>query len=304
MEEKLKEAKEEIRGWALGLGVARCGIAKAEPINADDSMLYSQWIQGRMHASMDYCAKYDDVRHDPRLLLEGANTVISCAFNYNAPVTSHIIASYALGQDYHYVIKQRLRELGECIKANYGGEYRAVVDTAPMRERYWAVKSGIGFTGLNGQLIVDGIGSYVFLGELICTLELEPDSPSTATCMKCRRCIEACPGKALDGTGRCDARKCVSFLTIENREEIPAEANLGGMIYGCDACQKVCPHNHCAPSTSIEEFQADPEILNLTKEEMLTMTSSHYKRLTAHSAMRRASFMQMRRNAAHPDRKY
>lgn len=248
---------------------------------------------------MQYCEKYCDVRDDPRLLLDGAKTVISCAFPYFSGHSTTLISRYALGADYHHVVKERLMRLAQKIQEAYGGECRAVVDTAPMRERYWAVKSGIGFIGLNNQLIIPGMGSYFFLGELLWTGEVSPDDACDLTCIKCRRCIILCPGKALDGKGACDARKCVSYLTIEHRGELPADANLAGKIYGCDVCQQVCPHNRAEPVEPLAEFMPDAEIAGLTPDELKGMTASHYKKITARSAMRRAPLQQLLRNIGH-----
>ncbi|MCD8387490.1 MAG: tRNA epoxyqueuosine(34) reductase QueG [Bacteroidales bacterium] len=288
--------KKHIRRWALEAGACRCGFAVAEPVDDAHWARHQGWIDAGMHGEMDYCAKYADVRRDPRLLLDGARTVIVCAFNYHTDAKSPLIASYALGQDYHYVLKSRLMALAQRITEEYGGECRAVVDTAPIPERYWAIRSGVGFQGLNGQLIVDGVGSYVFIGILLWTGEVEPDDPNTGHCLGCMACVKACPGQALDGTGRCDARRCASYLTIEYRGDLPDDARLGGMAYGCDRCQTVCPHNAKAPVTTIPEFQPRAEILSLDREAIMEMTPSHYKKLVATSAMRRAPLKQLQRN--------
>ena len=290
------DAKADIIRWAREAGAARCGFARAQPVGEAAVRLYDSWIARGNNATMDYCGKYADVRSDPRLLLEGARTIICCAFPYESQARSPIISRYALGLDYHHALKERLGALAENIKAAYGGECRAVVDTAPMRERYWAVKAGIGFVGVNNQLIIPGMGSYFFLGELLWTGEAEPDSPCGLHCINCRRCVIFCPGKALDGKGGCDARKCVSYLTIEHRGELPAGANLAGKAYGCDICQQVCPHNRVEPTPPLPEFAPDPEIMALTPENLQAMTPSHYKKLTASSAMRRAPLHQLLRN--------
>lgn len=207
-----------------------------------------------------------------------------------------MIASYAWGRDYHYAVKHRLTQLGEYIASAFGGECRPLVDTAPIRERYWAVKAGVGFVGVNNQLIVRGAGSYFFLGELLWTGSLTPDIPDNGTCHGCMACVRACPGKALDGKGGCDARRCVSYLTIEHRGEIPEGCDLQGSIYGCDICQRVCPHNALHPVSELPEFEPDPAIMSLTADEIATMTPSHYKKLVSHSAMRRVPLSQLRRN--------
>ena len=288
---------------ALSLQATAAGFARAGAVDAEACGVYERWITTGRHGTMDYCARYQDVRTHPALLLEGARTVISCAFCYNSGIEPQpdgpTIARYALGADYHYVLKDRLNRLGEWITARYGGQTRALVDTAPMRERYWAVQAGIGFIGLNNQLIIPGAGSYFFLGELLWTGEVPPDEPCRLSCDGCGRCVKACPGGALDGCGGCDARRCLSYLTIEHRsapDEMPDSIPRHGYVYGCDICQRVCPHNAKAPLTTIEEFTPDPRKINLKPDDIRTMTSSGYKRFTAGSAMRRIPLKRLQYN--------
>lgn len=288
--------RDTIRQWALEVGASKCGFAEAREVDAPAVAVYEDWIARGRHGSMDYCARYADVRRDPRLLLDGARTVICCAFCYNAPRESGLIAKYALGLDYHWVVKQRLMALGRRIEQAYGGTTRALVDTAPMRERYWAQQAGLGFIGINNQLIIPGMGSYFFLGELLWTGSVEPDRPCAESCGGCMACVRACPAGALDGRGGCDAGRCLSYLTIEHRGPLPAGTLIGPCAYGCDICQKACPHNSGAPFTAIPELQPRPEILALTPEEIEQMTPSHYKKLVAQSAMRRVPLARLRRN--------
>lgn len=283
--------KESIRHRAIELGAYRCGFALATKVSGEAAALYRRWVEAGCHGEMAYCAKYLDERDDPRLLLDGAQTVISCAFPYQA-CEAGPIASYVYGEDYHYWVKDRLRRLGEWIEERWGGATRACVDTAPIRERYWAEKAGIGFVGINNQLIIPGAGSRFFLGELLWTGSVEPDEPCVADCGGCMACVRACPGAALDGRGGCDARRCVSYLTIEHRGPLPEGACLGGMIYGCDACLDACPHSCGAVAAAgLSELSelSDPGAL-------MEMTASHYRKLVAHSAMRRVPLAQMRRN--------
>lgn len=282
--------KESIRHKAIELGAYRCGFALAQKVSGEAAALYRRWIDAGCHGEMAYCAKYLDERDDPRLLLDGACTVISCAFPYAAR-PSGPIASYAIGEDYHHWVKDRLKRLGQWAEENYGGATRACVDTAPIRERYWARQAGIGFIGINNQLIVPGAGSRFFLGELLWTRAVDPDEPCGLTCGDCQACVRACPGSALDGRGGCDARRCVSYLTIEHRGALPAGADLGGMLYGCDACIDACPHNN---GSEVED--ATDEI----SPDLMAMTPSHYRKLVARSAMRRAPLAQLRRNAEWP----
>lgn len=291
MSSSLSLCKADIRRHALDLGACACGFAEAAPVSTEAQMLYERWTAMRRHADMAYCAKYTDVRLDPRLLLDGAKTVICCAFNYyqsdRAGFAPSAIAKYAWGNDYHWAIKRRLCQLGDYISQQYGGAYRATVDTAPIRERYWAQRAGIGYVGLNNQLIVPGTGSYVLLGELLCTLAIEPDVPMERSCGNCGACVSACPAKAIMGDGSCDTSRCISYLTIERKGPLPDDCDTAGMIYGCDACLKVCPHNASATPTDIDDFVPDEQLLSLTPSDIFTMTSSHFRKLTRHSSISR-----------------
>lgn len=288
---------------ALKTGAAACGMTHACRVSDRMSEIYDSWVSEGCNGEMVYCGKYAEVRRDPRLLLDNAKTLICTAFPYynencQLPLSSRI-SRYAWGDDYHYAIKSRLGRLALFITENFGGECRVLVDSAPIMERYWAVKSGIGYIGRNGQLIVPGAGSYCFLGEVLWTGELPDDEPCSLGCASCMTCVKACPGNALDGSGRCDARRCISYLTIEHRSDLPPDANLSGSIYGCDICQKVCPHNAGISPTPIPEFGPVNPILNCDVEEIMDMTSSHYRRLTRRSAMQRVPLQQLRRNICH-----
>ncbi|MCC8118490.1 MAG: DUF1730 domain-containing protein [Bacteroidales bacterium] len=308
-----------MRSQALALGACACGFAKAEPVEDSARDFYSQWIAEGRNATMEYCERYRDVRSDPRLLLDGAQTIICCAFAY--PASNGRIASYALGLDYHYVLKDKLNQLGKFIRERWGGDCRAVVDSAPMHERYWAVRSGIGFEGINNLIIVPGVGTYVFLAELLWAGSMPADEPCTLSCQGCMACIKACPGGALSiktvdnpssieasdksqhkkwYKANFDSRRCISYLTIEHRGELPEDTNLAGSIYGCDRCQRVCPHNRGNASVKIlPEFLPREEIQSLSDNELLSMTPSHYKKLVEHSAMRRVPLPQLLRNLLH-----
>ncbi len=280
--------KDDVRARAIEGGAVRCGFAVCEPVSGEAERLYGDWIAAGRHGQMQYCARYADQRSDPRLLLDGAQTVISCAYAYGYPGQSDcIISEYARGLDYHAVVRNRLAALGQYIEGRYGGQTRAVVDTAPMRERYWAVRSGLGYVGINNQLIIPGIGSRVFLGELLWTGSIEPDAPCRSRCSQCMACVRACPGQALDGAGGCDARRCLSYLTIESRDPLPEGISLGDTVYGCDACLRACPEGNLYPSGALPEFAPRPLVAALTAEGISQMGSSAHKRLTAGSALRR-----------------
>ncbi len=281
----------------LRVGACAVGFAKAEPIGSDFVEYYRGWIAGGHNGSMEYLSKYDDIRFDPRQLLEGANTVISMAFPYQPSGNYHhsCIADYALGKDYHYVLRNRLQPVVERICSGYGASSRVCVDTAPIPERYWAVRAGIGFVGRNRQLIVPGIGSEVFLCEIITTLDLPADETCRLSCQDCGACIKACPGGALSGD-IFDARKCLSYLSIEHRGELPGNVKFSTKIYGCDICQHVCPHNCCETIDPLEEFIPDERIVALSAEDFENLTTSGYRKLVAQSAMKRAPLSQILRN--------
>lgn len=298
------DIKKDIRQMVLAAGAHSCGFARAEAVDEVHWDHYQQWIASGCNGSMDYCGRYADVRRDPRLLIYEAGelgdgvsaTVISCAFSYNTTQRNPLIASYALGLDYHYVIKQRLMAVADEICSRYGGKARVTVDSAPIMEKYWAVRAGIGFQGRNGLVIIPGAGSFCFLAEIIWSGEVEADAPCALSCGDCRRCERACPGQAIQGHGSIDARRCVSYLTIEHRGALPADANLGGSIYGCDKCQLACPHNGKAPASEIAEFAPRPEMLSLDRDALLSITPSQYKKLVAHSAMRRVPLSRLKAN--------
>ncbi|MDE7389160.1 MAG: DUF1730 domain-containing protein, partial [Muribaculaceae bacterium] len=214
-----------VRRLAAEVGAVACGVAEAAPVSPEAIEIYSRWIADGRHADMDYMTRYPDVRSDPRLLLEGARSLIVCAFSYFTDEPFGLpVALYARGRDYHEVVRERLSALASRLTETYGGTTRVCVDTAPLRERHWAIRAGIGIQGLNNQIIVPGAGSYVFLGTILWTQPLEPTPPlSAAHCGRCGRCVEACPAKALSADGSAlDARRCLSYLTIEHSGAFPA----------------------------------------------------------------------------------
>ncbi|MBQ5627420.1 MAG: tRNA epoxyqueuosine(34) reductase QueG, partial [Bacteroidaceae bacterium] len=239
-------------------------------------------------------------RLNPTRLVEGCKSIICVAMNY-AP-KQHIkgIADYAQGQDYHKVVKERLYLLLQSINSICAVQGRAFCDSAPVFERYWAVKAGIGYIGRNRQLIIPGKGSNFFLGELFVDIELCYDTPCGRNlCGNCSRCIEACPGNALSDSGL-DARKCLSYLTIEHRDELPENIGekMGKCFYGCDRCQAVCPHNRFAVPNTTPELQPSEALLQMTEERWQTLTKEEYKTLFKHSAVERCKYEQLMRNIA------
>lgn len=294
---------DELRSEAHRLGVSALGFARAGKVEDADMSVYRDWLSRGCHASMSYLERYDEQRADVRLLLDGAATVIVAMFNYNhtdlQPAGAPLIACYAHGDDYHEVVRTRLESLAEFLRKQWGGATRVCVDTAPVRERYWAVKSGVGFVGKNGCLIVPGIGSYCFIGILLTTVDFPADEPPAIDCGGCGACLRVCPGKALAGDGTLDVRRCMSYLTIEHRGELPEGMTTGGRLYGCDSCQDVCPHNRGIPDTMVKEFHLRPSLTEIDEDSIAEMTQSQFSEIFRHSAIKRAKLSGLQRNLRH-----
>lgn len=298
----------EVSDLARQAGAVAVGFATADAVDAATSDAFRRWLAAGCYGSMAFMERYVDLRLDPRLLVEGARTVISMAFPY-APVDGYhhpCISDYALGLDYHHVLRARLQPVADAIVAAHGGEARICIDSAPVLERYWAVRAGVGFIGLNHQLIVPDMGAGMFLAEIITTAEFTPSAPCTLTCDGCRRCLQACPGRALSAplstlhtplSTNMDARRCVSYLTIEHRGDLPADANLGAMVYGCDVCRRVCPHSAGAPAP-LPEFTPRAEVMAHTRATLAAITAGPFRRLASGSPIARISAAQLRRNAS------
>lgn len=283
-------------------GASHWGIADAGEVDKEAIEFYDDWIAAGHHASMTYMERNTGIRRDPRLLLDGARSIICLAFPYFSPDTPEPrlrIARYAPGRDYHKVLRQRLSACAREIERVYGGSTRVCVDTAPLRERYWAQRCGLGFIGRNNHLIIPGHGSYFFLGFILTTRSFTPTlRNNNARCGSCRKCIYACPTSALSADGRCDTSRCLSYLTIEHRGDFPAGTDIHNTFYGCDRCAEVCPHNHNPEPTGIADFIPRPEILNLTVEQACAMTEEDFNILFNGTAMRRAGLEGLKRNAA------
>ena len=299
-----KDLSQQIKAEAKNLGFFACGIAQADAVDPEVVASYKKWIGEGDHATMAYLENYPDKRFDPRLLMDGLKSIVSVALNYapanHLPDGEPQFAAYALGKDYHDVVKNKLRQLAERLGFE---EYRAFCDSAPVLERYWAVKAGLGWTGRNHQLIIPRAGSMFFLGELFLPVELIYDEPLESRCGKCHACVDACPTKALslDGdTGKTnfDARLCLSYQTIENRGDIPSELSekMGNTIYGCDRCQTACPWNRFSQPNETPELQPSDELLNMKREDWLALSEDDYRRLFKGSAVKRAKYAGLMRN--------
>ena len=294
-----------VREEALRLGFSACGFAKAEPVSEEVAATLDRWTEMGYHAEMGYMERNRDLRLDPTQLVPGCRTLIVVALNYYPkqilPREGFQIAYYAYGKDYHRVVKDKLHQLLSYVKTLAPEvEGRAFCDTAPLLERYWAVKAGLGFVGLNRQLIIPGKGSYFFLGVLAVNMDLESEPHDMPlSCGGCKRCLLACPTGALTRDG-IDCRRCLSYLTIEHRGPIPEEMaqKIGRRIYGCDTCQQVCPHNKNAESTEETAFDMSAEVAALTSEDWREMSPELYKALFKHSAMERAGHEGLKRNIA------
>lgn len=284
-------------------GVVRFGIADISPVAKEASDAYARWIASGRNASMDYLQRYPELRDNPALLLENARSIISCAIPYPAPrdlpPMAATIAAYAVGTDYHEIVRTQLETVATHIRATLGGQTRVCVDTAPLRERYWATQAGLGFIGRNNHLIIPGLGSCFFLGEILTTAHLPASPrPEPRSCGNCRRCIEACPTRALSDNTAVDARRCLSYLTIEHRGDFPPDTDLHGHLYGCDICAAVCPHNLTAPAISVlPELRPRPALSSLTVEEAADMDQQTFSTLFTHSAIKRTKLAGLRRNA-------
>ena len=308
----LSRCKEQIKNLASTLKFSACGFAKVAEVEPVMRHAYRKWLSEGKHSVMSYMENYPDIRDNPKLLLDGAKTVISFAAGYyptlRQPADAPQFAYYAYGHDYHKVVRHRLEEIASFIKETAGGECRVCVDTAPIRERYWAQQAGIGFIGRNNQLIIPGKGSYFFLGEILSTVEFPPDEPCRIKCGNCRLCADSCPTRAIPSDySAVDARCCISCQTIESRLPLPEKVaeRLGNRVYGCDTCQQVCPHNKNAVPTEIPEFEPSEEFLSLDSDSLNAMTEEKFRKIFAKSAVKRAKYTGLMRNinALHPNHK-
>jgi epoxyqueuosine reductase len=295
-----------IRSEAHRLGFEFVGFARAERLDAAARQL-ENWLNKGAHGRMAYMENHFDLRVDPTVLVPGAKTVICLTFNYYNPEKqldneAPKIASYAYGEDYHIVVKDRLKMLLQFIQTDIGAvDGRCFVDSAPVMEREWAHRAGIGWNGRNGLTIHPKRGSFFFLAEIICDLPLLYDDPIRDHCGTCRRCIDACPTEAIAPEGYfLDASKCISYLTIELRDEIPAafKGNLDGWMFGCDVCQDVCPWNRFSERHAEPAFEPHPSLTNMTKQDWQELTEDVFGKIFKKSAVKRVKYAGLKRNIA------
>jgi epoxyqueuosine reductase len=294
-----------IKQEAKRLGFDSCGIAKATFLEEEATNL-EQWLRNGFHGKMQYMENYFDKRLDPRLLVDGAKSVISLSFNYFPSNTqnkdSYKVAKYAYGEDYHHVLKSKLKELTLFIQDIIGSvNGRAFVDSAPVLERVWAQKSGLGWRAKNSLLIKNNKGSYFFLAELILDVELDYDNPFvTDHCGSCTKCIDACPTAAILPNNTIDASKCISYFTIELKDELPQtmKGKFDDWIFGCDICQDVCPWNRFSKSHSEPRFRPHPDLMEMTKNDWEEISEDIFRKIFKKSAVKRTKYTGIVRNIA------
>lgn len=301
---KLQQHTAFIKKTVASLGFDYCGIAKAQQLD-DDARRLEKWLYNRYQGSMGYMEKYFDLRIDPSKLVYGAKSVITFLKNYYPENTQQVqapkISKYAYGRDYHEVIKEKLSKLLHLLKDEIGEiNGRGFVDSAPVLERTWAQKSGLGWVGKNGNLLNKQSGSFFFIATLITDLELEYDDPFAKDyCGTCTRCIDECPTDAILPGKVVDGSRCISYFTIELKDMmIPGEmkGKFDNWMFGCDTCQDVCPWNRFSKPNTEENFLPVPEILNLSSKEWEEMTEEYFNRIFRDSPLKRAKFKGIQRN--------
>jgi len=290
-----------IKTTAKNLGFLSCGISKAEFLEEEAPRL-EQWLKEGKHGQMAYMEKNFDKRLDPRILVPGAKSVVSLLLNYytdkqqvkGAPK----ISKYAFGTDYHFVIKGKLKQLFQILQDQIGEiNGRVFVDSAPVMDKAWAARSGLGWMGKNTNLITQKVGSFYFIAEMIIDLELEYDTPVTDHCGTCTACIDACPTEALSPYN-IDASKCISYLTIELKDQIPHEFQnkMDDWTFGCDVCQDVCPWNRFSKSHNEPLFDPNPEMMDFKRKDWEELTEATFETIFKNSAIKRTRYEGLKRN--------
>ncbi len=298
-----KEYSDLIKQEALKLGFQSCGIAKARFLEEEAPRL-ENWLHQNKHGQMKYMENYFDKRLDPTKLVEGAKSIISLTLNYfteqkQSDPLSPKISTYAFGEDYHFVIKEKLKELLIILQSKIG-EFngRVFVDSAPVMDKVWAKEAGLGWVGKHSNLINKNDGSFFFIAELIVDLDLAYDSPTTDHCGTCTRCIDACPTEAIVAPYQVDGSKCISYFTIELKDEFPKEVKgkFENWMFGCDICQDVCPWNRFAQQHKEKAFEPNQELLNFTINDWRELTEETFQVIFKNSAVKRTKFSGLKRN--------
>ncbi|MEY8868621.1 tRNA epoxyqueuosine(34) reductase QueG [Meridianimaribacter flavus] len=284
------------------LGFLSCGISKAEFLEAEAPRL-EKWLNANMHGEMRYMENHFDKRLDPTKLVDGSKSVVSLLLNYFPSQTqnteSYKLSKYAYGTDYHFVIKDKLKQLLQFIQDEIGEvSGRAFVDSAPVLDKAWAAKSGLGWIGKHSNLLTQKVGSFYFIAELIIDLELDYDTPTTDHCGSCTACIDACPTEAIVRPYVVDGSKCISYLTIELKDNIPSDFKnkTDDWMFGCDVCQDVCPWNRFSKPHNEPLFNPHPELLEMTKKDWDEITEDTFKKVFKKSAVKRVKFEGLQRN--------
>ena len=291
-----------IKNEAKRLGFMSCGISKAEFLEAEAPRL-EEWLSKNRHGEMQYMENYFDKRLDPTKLVEGSKSVVSLLLNYYPSETqteeSYKVSKYAYGTDYHFIIKDKLKTLLHSIQEEIGDVHgRAFVDSAPVLDKAWAAKSGLGWIGKHSNLLSKQAGSFYFIAELIIDLELDYDTPVTDHCGTCTACIDACPTQAIIEPYKVDGSKCISYLTIELKNEIPNgfSNQMDDWMFGCDVCQDVCPWNRFSKPHNEPLFNPHPELLTKSKSEWQELTKEVFAEIFKKSAVKRTKFTGLKRN--------
>lgn len=293
---------QQIKKEAKRLGFLSCGVSKADFLE-DEAPRLEKWLKNGFQGQMSYMENHFDKRLDPRLLVDDAKSVVSLLLNYYPSQfqneDSYKISKYAYGEDYHFVIKDKLKELLYFIEENIGEvSGRAFVDSAPVLDKAWAAKSGLGWIGKHSNLLTQKTGSFYFIAELILDLELEYDSPTTDHCGTCTACIDACPTEAIVAPYVVDGSKCISYFTIELKDNLPQElkGQIDDWMFGCDVCQDVCPWNRFSKPHTEDRFNPNSEILNFSKKDWNEISEDTFRKVFQKSAIKRTKFEGLKRN--------
>jgi epoxyqueuosine reductase len=298
-----QKRSKRVKELADQLGFAHCGISKAGFLENEAPRLEA-WLTQNMQGQMHYMENHFDMRLNPTLLVPGAKTVISLLFNYHNPEeqkdpNAPKISQYARGEDYHFVLKRKLKELLKNMRSEFGDVGgRVFVDSAPVLDKTWAAKSGLGWIGKHTNLIHKQAGSYFFIAELIVDLELEEDHPVQDHCGSCTKCIDACPTNAIIQPYMVDGSKCISYFTIELKDSIPEpmSGKFDNWMFGCDICQEVCPWNRFSRKHQEPAFEPRAELLEMTKQDWIELTEDTFKELFQKSAVKRTGYEGLKRN--------